>query len=123
MNHLALSPCPPPPIPGPRTPSLVMDAAAFAAWLGAAHSGSRITYHRGHLVADREHRFDAPNAEARAALGRLAGQAMRAAERGLVHLVQLRPGDADFSYLAIRTRIPTKRRRAAFPPLKPLETR
>ena len=111
MKMLALRPCPAPPIPGPRTPSLVMDEAAFAAWLKAAHAGSCITYHRGHLIADREARPDAPDAEARAALNRLAGQAMRASEQGLVHLVQQRHGDADYSYIAIRARRAPSRNR------------
>ena len=123
MKMLALSPCPAAPIPGPRTPSLVMDEAAFEVWLEAAHPGSRITFHRGHLSVDREQRPDAPDAHARAELDRLADHAMRASGQGLVHLVQLRHGDADYSYIAIRARTPAKRRRAAFLPLKPLETR
>ena len=93
----------------------VLDAAAFAAWLGAAHAASRITYHCGHLVADRESRPGAPDAEARAALNRLASCVFEAADQGLVHLAQQRHGPEDFSYLAIRTRTPAKRRRDAFP--------
>ena len=104
MNQLALSPCPAAPIPGPRTPSLVMDAAAFAAWLEAAHPGSRITFHRGHLSVDRQQRPHAPHNPARATLDRLAARAMRASGQGLVHLVQRRHGDADYSYIAIRAR-------------------
>ncbi len=64
-------------LPGPAAPQPVLDAAAFQAWLGAAHPGSRITYHRGHLIVDRESRPDAVDAEARTTLSRLAGQAMR----------------------------------------------
>ena len=104
MKMLALSPCPAAPISGPRTPSLVMDEAAFAAWLKAAHPGSRITFHRGHLCVDRQQRPHAPHDPARDELNRLADRTMRASERGLVHLVQKRHGDADFSYLAIRAR-------------------
>ena len=104
MNQLALSPCPAAPIPGPRTPSLVMDAAAFEAWLKAAHPGSRITFHRGHLSVDRQQRPHAPHDPARDELDRLADRAMRASGQGLVHLVQRRHGDADYSYIAIRAR-------------------
>ena len=107
--------------PVPHSP--LIDVAGFEAWLRAAHPGSRITYHRGHLCVDRRQRPHAPHDPARVALNRLANRAMRADERGLVHLVQLRHGDADYSYIAIRARTPAKRRRAAFPPLKPLETR
>ena len=91
-------------LPGPAAPQPVLDAAAFQAWLGPAHPGSRITYHRGHLIVDRESRPDAVDAEARTTLSRLAGQAMRAAEQGLVHLVQQRHGPAEYSYVAIRAR-------------------
>ena len=115
MKMPALSPCPAAPISDPRTPSLVMDEAAFAAWLKAAHPGSRITFHRGHLSVDREQRPDAADARARAALDRLADRAMRASGQDLVHLVQKRHGDADYSYIAVRAGKPAKRRREAFP--------
>ncbi len=94
MNAVAPRPAPEP----------VIDAEAFAAWLRAAHPGSRITFHRGHLSVDREKRPDAADAETRAALDRLAGRAMQASGQGLVHLVQKRHGDADYSYIAIRAR-------------------
>ncbi len=91
-------------LPRPAAPQPVLDAADFAAWLGAAHAGSRIAHHRGHLIADREKRPDAADAETRAALDRLATAAMRASGQGLVHLVQRRHGDADYSYIAICAR-------------------
>ena len=78
-------------------------------------SGSRITFHRGHLSVDRQQRPHAPHDPARDELNRLADRTMRASERGLVHLVQKRHGDADYSYIAIRARTPAKRRREAFP--------
>ncbi len=111
MNQLALSPCPVAPIPGPRTPSLVVDAAAFAAWLKAAHPGSPIEYHRGHLVIDRQPKLDAPDNQARAALHRLATRVLKAADQGLVYLVQQRHGREDFSYLAIKARPAPPRKR------------
>ena len=104
MKMPALSPCPAAPISGPRTPSLVMDEAAFEAWLRAAHPGSRITLHRGNLSVDRQQRPHAPHDPARAELNRLADRAMRASAQGFVHLFQKRHGDADYSYLAIRAR-------------------
>ena len=91
-------------LPRPAAPQPVLDEAAFAAWLKAAHPGSRITFHRGHLSVDREKRPGAADAHARAALDRLAARAMRASGQGLVHLVQKRHGDADYSYIAIRAR-------------------
>ena len=91
-------------LPRPAAPQPVLDEAAFEVWLEAAHPGSRITFHRGHLSVDREKRPDAADAHARAALDRLAARAMRASGQGLVHLVQKRHGDADYSYIAIRAR-------------------
>ena len=99
--------------PVPHSP--LIDVAGFEAWLRAAHPGSRITYHRGHLCVDRQQKHHVPHEPARAALNRLANRAMRAAEHGLVHLFQQRRGEADFSYLAVRIRTPVKRRREAFP--------
>ena len=107
--------------PVPHSP--LIDVTGFEGWLRAAHPGSRITFHRGLLCVDRRKRPSEPHDPARDAIDRLADRAMRATEQGLVHLFQQRHGDADFSYLAIRTRTPVKRRRAAFPPLKQLETR
>ncbi len=104
MNHLALSACPAAPIPGPRTPSLIIGVAGFEGWLRAAHPGSRITLHRGHLSVDRQQRPHVPHDPARDELNRLADRAMRASADGLVHLFQKRHGDADYSYIAIRAR-------------------
>ena len=103
------------PVPGPATTALIIDVAGFEGWLRAAHPGSRITFHRGLLCVDRRQRSDMPHDPARAALNRLANRAMRASGQGLVHLVQERHGDADYSYLAIRTRAPARRRRNPFP--------
>ena len=103
MNLMACS-APEVPVPAPATTALIIDVAGFEGWLRAAHPGSRITYHRGHLCVDRRQRPHAPHDPARAALNRLASRAMRAAERGLVHLVQQRHGPEDFSYVAIKAR-------------------
>ena len=112
MNLMACS-APEVPVPAPATMALIIDVAGFEGWLRAAHPGSRITFHRGHLCVDRRQRPHAPHDPARAALNRLANRAMRASGQGLVHLFQKRHGDADYSYLAIRTRTPAKRRRVS----------
>ena len=111
------------PVPAPATIALIIDVAGFEGWLRAAHPGSRITLHRGLLCVDREQRPDAPDAHARAEIDRLATAAMRASGQGLVHLVQKRHGEGDYSYIAVRARKPAKRRRAPYPPLKLSETR
>ena len=87
------------PLPVPTLPE-----NAFRTWLKAAHPGSLIEYHRGHLVIDRQPKLDAPDNQARAALHRLATRVLKAADQGLVYLVQQRHGREDFSYLAIKAR-------------------
>ncbi len=104
-------------------PGLALCESAFRNWLKSARPSSSIEYHRGHLCVDRQQRLNAPDSEARAALHEVATRALRAAEQGLVHLVQRRHGREDFSYFAIKARAPAKRRRAAFPPLKLSEKR
>ena len=104
MNVLALSRSP----AAMPAPALIIDVAGFEAWLQTAQPGSLIEYHRGHLCIDRQQKFNAlhnaPENEARAVLNELATRALRASERGLVHLVQRHHGDGDYSYLAIKSR-------------------
>ena len=101
---------------------LALRRVEFGTWLKTARPGSRIEYHRGHLCVDRQQRPDASDNDAHAELHRLAARALRASEQGLVHLVQHRHGPEDFSYLAIKARLPVKRHRAPYPPLKLSET-
>ena len=112
MNVAAQSPCTAPAQPPPGL-SLIMDKTSFDAWLRAGHPGSRITYYRGHLIVDREPRCSDPNGETRTQLNRLATRALRAAEQSLVHLVQQRHGDGDYSYLAIKAGRAFSRNRGA----------
>ncbi len=104
MSLMACSATPEAPVPAPATMALIIDVAGFEGWLRAAHAGSRIAYHRGHLCVDRRQKIGAPDNEARAVLHDLATRALRAAEQGLVHLVQRRHGREDSSYLAIKAR-------------------
>ena len=114
MTLMACRAAPEAPVPLPASIALIIDVAGFEGWLRAAHPGSRITLHRGLLCVDRQQRPHAPHDPARDELNRLADRAMRASTDGLVHLFQKRHGDADYSYLAIRTRTPAKRRGDAF---------
>ena len=104
MNVLALTR----PTAAMPAPALIIDVAGFEAWLQTARPGSLIEYHRGHLCVDRRQKFgttgDAPENTARAVLHDLATRALRASERGLVHLVQRRHGGDDYSYFAIKSR-------------------
>ena len=71
------------------------------AWLGQAKAGDVLEYHQGFLALDRSTRKDSVKERERAALGRVADQAMRLAEHGFVHLLQRRVCSERFSYLAI----------------------
>ena len=73
----------------------------FCAWLGQASPDDRLEYHRGFLAMDAsQHCATLPDQDRRE-LDRLARRAWWAAERQLVHLVQRRHAQNDFSYLAI----------------------
>lgn len=73
----------------------------FCTWFGAAVPGDRIVYHRGFLAVDASPLTSkVPDAERRALL-RVAERALQLAQDGLVHLVQRRMGDGDFTYLAV----------------------
>lgn len=73
----------------------------FCAWIGQAHPGDRLVYHRGVLALDANHDSEAPKTDARRELARVARRARWAAQQGLVHLVQRRNGPDDFTYIAI----------------------
>ena len=75
----------------------------LCAWLGTAMPGDRFEYHRGFLACDRdpEERVLVPAERRR--VDALADQASEMAAIGLVCLTQRRHGEADYSYLAIKT--------------------
>ena len=78
-----------------------LTETAFCAWLGQAHPGAQLVYHRGLLALDASINSQTPKSDARHELARVARRAWWAASQGLVHLVQRRNGPDDFTYLAI----------------------
>ena len=78
-----------------------INETAFCAWLGQAHPGAQLVYHRGLLALDASINNQTPRSDARHELARVARRAWWAAQQGLVDLVQRRNGPDDFSYLAI----------------------
>ena len=78
-----------------------LTETAFCAWLGQAHPGDALVYHRGLLALDASINSQTPKSDARHELGRIARRAWWAAEQGLIHLLQRRNGPDDFTYLAI----------------------
>lgn len=79
----------------------LIDAIQFCAWIAQASPGDTIEYHRGFLALDASTDGQTPKSDARRELARVARIVWRAAENGLVHLVQSRNGPDDYSYLAI----------------------
>ena len=77
-----------------------LTETAFCAWVGQAHPGAQLVYHRGLLALDASINSQTPKSDARHELARVARRAWWAAEQGLVHLVQRRNGPDDFTYLA-----------------------
>lgn len=73
----------------------------FCAWVAQAVPGDRLEYHRGFLVLDIFALFSRLDDRARKELAALAGRAFRAAEQGLVHLVQERLATDHFAYIAV----------------------
>jgi hypothetical protein len=78
-----------------------LTETAFCAWLGQAHPGDALVYHRGVLALDASINSQTPSSDARRELARVARRAWWAAEQGLIHLLQRRNGPDDFTYLAI----------------------
>lgn len=73
----------------------------FCQWLGEAYPGERLEYHVGFLALDltlEPGRLPQPD---RKRLKHLAERAMWSFDAGLVHLVQVRLGPEQFSYIAI----------------------
>jgi hypothetical protein len=83
---------------GPRELSSVAECRG---WLARTGVCPWFEYHRGHLIWDRSPSSDLTEDDRRT-LATVADAVFRAAEQGQVHLVQLRKGPFDFSYLAIR---------------------
>jgi hypothetical protein len=83
----------------------------LCAWVAQAEPGAILEDYRGFLALDRTAFGRFADTPARAALSLLGARAHDLAERGLVHLVQLRHGTEDYSYLAIAR----PRRKGALP--------
>ena len=81
------------------TPPPIVTEADICRWIGEARPGDRLEYHRGHLA--RDYAKDIDTGSARNPLKRIARRARWVAETGAAHLVQVRHGPDDYSYLLI----------------------
>lgn len=87
--------------PSGRVTSAPINEIGFCAWVAQAEPGATLVYHYGFLVVDTDKVLSKLPVEARGALRLLGDAAMRAAEEGLVHLVQVRLSTNRFAYIAI----------------------
>lgn len=87
----------------PPTPhsSAGISEIQFCAWVAQAKPGAALVYHHGFLVVDTDKQCSRLPPSARTDLRRLADAAFRAAQQGLVHLVQTRIATDRFAYVAI----------------------
>lgn len=78
-----------------------LDEVGLSAWIAQAAPGEMLVYHRGFLAVDATSVISKLPSEQQRALRLVASAALRAAEQGLVHLVQARIGPDQFAYIAI----------------------
>ena len=78
-----------------------LDEIGLSAWIAQAAPGETLVYHRGFLAADAAAVISKLPPEQQRALRLVASAALRAAEQGLVHLVQARIGPDQFAYIAV----------------------
>ncbi len=94
--------------PGPRAEASrganraaeITDIDLYA-WIAQAEAGDALIYHRGFLVVDADKTVSTLPTDQRLAVRCVADAAFRAAEQGLVHLVQERLETDRFAYIAI----------------------
>jgi hypothetical protein len=89
----------------------MMSAADFTTWLDTSRPRDRFQYHEGVLAADRRDWTDRSRVAHKAlpGLNALAKAVTKAADQGLVALLQHRLGKGRFSYEAIRLPAPLPR--------------
>jgi hypothetical protein len=78
-----------------------LDEVGLSAWIAQAAPGETLVYHRGFLAVDATGDVSNLTPERQRTLRGVAAAALRAAEQGLVHLVQARLGPDQFAYIAI----------------------
>ena len=84
-----------------RPQHAALPAALFRAWLAGANPGERFEYHRGLLATDRIKGTSSLKEAERRRLAAVADHALVLADRGVLHLLQERHGNGDYSYWAV----------------------
>jgi hypothetical protein len=85
-------------------PVLFTEEAALCDWIAHAVPGALMIYFRGYLACDRMPSQSPFGDKDRKRLVAVANRALRAAEDGLVHLIQRRHGPQDYSCIAVKAR-------------------
>ena len=80
---------------------LQLTEASLCGWFGQAAPGDTLTYHRGSLPHDRTPHTSRFSDSDRAELDLITRRTLWAFKCGLVHLLQRRHGDQDYSYYLI----------------------
>ena len=83
-----------------------LTEAALCAWVGQAHHGDQLIYHRGFLAIDTAAGSQVRTAAERKALRLMADRAWQLAGDGLLHLMQRRDGPGEYTYIAVKRRRP-----------------
>ena len=78
-----------------------LDDLGFWAWVAQAKPGDHVIYHRDFLSLDLIGHGSHLTSADRRQLRDVAAAALKAADQGLVHLVQHRHGDGDLAYIAV----------------------
>jgi hypothetical protein len=78
-----------------------LDEVGLSAWIAQAAPVETLVYHRGFLAVDATSVISKLPPEQQRTLRLVASAALRAAEQGLVHLVQARLGPDQFACIAI----------------------
>ena len=92
-----------------------ISATEICVWLATASAGEAITYFRGFLaLATGEENGSRAEAD-RCELVTASGYLWKAAQHGRVHLVQIRHGVGDYTYMAIARGCPEEGRRTMAP--------
>lgn len=92
-----------------------ISATEIRTWLATAPAGEAITYFRGFLALATGEKNGSRAEADRSELGRASGYLWKAAQHGRVHLVQIRHGVGDYTYLAIARGCPGEGHRTTAP--------
>ena len=78
----------------------MLSIKKFEDWILRSKKGDTVTYYRGYIMAPHLQKFSPTTDERR--VNSLKKRVQHAYDRSLITLVQRRPGDLDYEYIAVR---------------------